>query len=333
LDPPVGRFLLDEAPFAKANLILDEFLDKQGARLIDDGVKRVTLQRDLWAVFDLLASTTTTNVLQRPLTSAQQQRRLVLRGKIAQIIRSLALARVQIEKLPDTYDAAIRSGAFSNKPDETNFLPSDLFAANSGWVEVQTGRNLLMHTAAAGGRSLFRTFVKLPPGSTNVLADYTKRPSRLLPVETQLLLLREMICLDENLQMAPTRIVESVQFRTTRKGLLSESLIAHETELNRGLLFQGKQGGLRPILNGESRIVGFGLLDGLLDDKGNARPLVSFPKACGMCHPPRRLESGGRLSAAPVRSPSIDVINRWKEKRGDLTVLRDFISSPTDGQK
>src|SRR5258705_5955106 len=86
LDPPVGRFLLDDAPFAKANLILDEFLNKQGAGLVDDGVKRVTLQRDLWAVFDLLAST---NVLQQPLTPAQQQRRLVLRGKIAQIIRSL----------------------------------------------------------------------------------------------------------------------------------------------------------------------------------------------------------------------------------------------------
>jgi hypothetical protein len=330
LDPPVGRFLLDDAPFAKANLILDEFLNKQGAGLIDDRVKRVTLQRDLWAVFDLLAST---NVLQQPLTSAQQQRRLVLRGKIAQIIRSLALARVEIEKLPDTYDAAIRSAAFSNKPDEANFLPSDLFAAKSGWVEVQTGPHLLMHTAAAGGRSLFRTFVKLPPGSTNVLADYTRRPSRLLPVGTQLLLLREMICLDENLQMAPTRMVESVQFRTTRKGLLSESLIAHEAELDRGLLFQGKQGGLRPILNGEPRMVGFGTLDGLLDDKGNAGPLVTFPKACGMCHAPRRLESGGQVSAAPVRSPSIDVIKGWKEKRGDLNVLRDFISSPADGQK
>jgi hypothetical protein len=343
LDPPVGCFLLDDVPFAKANLILDEFSNKQGASLIDDPVKRVTLQRDLWAVFDLLASTISTNVLQRPLTSAQQERRLVLRGKIAQIIRSLALARAQIEKLPDTYDAAIRSGAFSNKPDETNFLPSDLFAANSGWVEIQTGRNLLMHTAAAGGRSLFRTFVKLPPGSTNVLADYIQRwaverasgipPSRVLPVGTQLLLLREMICLDENLKMAPTHIVESVQFRTTRKGLLSEPLIAHEAELNRDLLFQGKQGGLRPILNGEPRIVGFGVLDRLLDDKGNARPLVSFPKACGMCHPPRRLESGGQASAAPVRSPSIDPINQWKEKRGDLNVLRDFISSPADGQK
>jgi hypothetical protein len=40
LDPPVGRFLLDDGPFAKANLILDEFLDKQGATLIDDPVKR-----------------------------------------------------------------------------------------------------------------------------------------------------------------------------------------------------------------------------------------------------------------------------------------------------
>jgi hypothetical protein len=343
LDPPVGSFLLDDAPFANANLILDEFLNKQGARLIDDPVKRVTLQRDLWAVFDLLASTTSTNVLQRPLTSAQQQRRLVLRGKVAQIIRSLALARVQIEKLPDTYDAAIRSGAFSNKPDETNFLPSDLFAANSGWVEVQTGRHLLMHTAAAGGRSLFRTFVKLPPGSSNVLGDYIRRgavergtgtpPSRLLPVGTQMLLLREMIGLDENLQMAPTRIVESVQFRTTRKGWFSEFLIAHEAELNRGLLFQDKQGGLRPILNGEPRIVGFGMPDGLLDDKGNASPLVAFPKTCGACHPPRRLESGGQASAAPVRSPSIELINRWKEKSGDVNALREFIPSPANGRK
>jgi hypothetical protein len=128
-------------------------------------------------------------------------------------------------------------------------------------------------------------------------------------------------------------MVESVQFRTTRKGLLSESLIAHEAELNRDLLFRGKQGGLRPILNGEPRIVGFAMFDSLLDDKGNARPLLSFPKACGMCHAPRRLESGGQVSAAPVRSPSIDVINRWKEKRGDLNVLRGFISSPTDEKK
>jgi hypothetical protein len=340
LDPPVGCFLLDDAPFTKANLVADEFLNKQGTRLIDDPVKRVTLQRDLWAVFDLLAPTTSTNVLQRPLTPGQQQRRLVLRGKIAQIIRSLALAREQIEKLPDTYDAAIRSGAFSNQSEEPNFLPSDLFTVNSGWVEVQTGRYLLMHTAAAGGRSLFRTFVKLPPGSTNVLADYIRRwavergtgtpPSRLLPVRTQLLLLREMICLDENLQMAPTRIVESVQFRTTRKGLLSEFLIAHEAELDRGLLFQGKQGGLRPILNGEPRIGGFGMLGGLLDDQGNAPPLAIFPKACGACHPPRRLESPGQASTAPVRSPSIDQINRWKEKSGDVNALREFINSRRD---
>jgi hypothetical protein len=336
LDPPVGRFLLDDARFARENLILDEFFEMQGARLIDEPVKRVTLQHDLWVVFDLLASTTSTNVLQQPLTSAQLERRHVLRGKLAQIIRSLALTRAQIEKLPDTYDAAIRSGAFSNKSDEANFLPPDLFAANSGWVEVQTASNPSMHTAAAGGRSLFRTFVKLPPGSTNVLADYIRKwalerktgtqPSRLLPVRTQLLLLREMICLDENLQMAPTRIVESVQFRTTRRGLLSENLIAHEAELNRGLLFQGKQGGLRPILDGEALIVGFGRPDGLLDDAGNAAPPVTFPKSCGACHPPRRLESGGQPSAVLVRSPSIDLINRWKEKRGDLNALREFIS-------
>ena len=33
LDPPVGSLLLDDAPFKKANLMLDEFLNKQGAGL------------------------------------------------------------------------------------------------------------------------------------------------------------------------------------------------------------------------------------------------------------------------------------------------------------
>src|SRR5882762_7532017 len=61
------------------------------------------------------------------------------------------------------------------------------------------------------------------------------------------LLLREMISLDENGQMVPTHVVESVQFRarshTDRSGV--EHSLGREAELSRALLFQGRQGGLR----------------------------------------------------------------------------------------
>src|ERR1700722_2458334 len=58
LDPPIGyhpKFLLEDEPFEKCDALLDEFLSRQGAGLIDDPLKRALLQRDLWGVFDVLS--------------------------------------------------------------------------------------------------------------------------------------------------------------------------------------------------------------------------------------------------------------------------------------
>src|SRR5262249_4364433 len=150
--------------------------------------------------------------------------------------------------------------------------------------EIQVTGQLPQHTLLVNGRSVFRAFFKSPAGATNVLEDHFReiedwrrrysawttnqiagkktkaapeRPANWLPIGTQLLLLREMICLDKDLQRVPTRVVESVEFRTTQKEWTGERLIAHEAELSRTLLFQGKQGGLRSITAGEQSAFGY----------------------------------------------------------------------------
>ena len=118
LDPPLGKhpsFLLEDEPFSKANAVLDEFLSRQGASQIHDPLKRAMLQHDLWAVFDVLAQAAPPGEFHlKWIALPQQQRhRNLLKMKLAQAIRSLALSRSEIESLPDTYSAAINSGAFS----------------------------------------------------------------------------------------------------------------------------------------------------------------------------------------------------------------------------
>lgn len=370
LDPPLGyhpRFLLDDEPFAKCDAILDEFLNQQGAKLIHDPLKRALLQRDLWAVFDVLAEAdffprTNSIGTGTPPTTSQEQHRIVLERKIAQVIRSLALSRAEIESLPDTYSAAVRSDPFSGKQKSSyNFLPPDLFATNSTWFEIQPGDRPLDHTFMVGGRSVFRAFVKSPAGFTNALGDHIRdlerwrlqdrawaqlqqtnraaarktepqRPSGKLPFGTQLLLLREMICLDENLQMVPTHVVESVQFRTAPSVFQSQSF--GEAELSRGLLFQGKQGGLRPVPAGEPRFAAYDNLGHLaVDDKGNTLPLGATPQNCAGCHQTSRLFSNPKASSKPARSTSIESIRQRKEKRGKLDQLRELILSPATNEK
>lgn len=369
VDPPLGylsRFLLDDEPFVKCNSVLDEFLNHQGAELIHDPLKRAMFQHDLWGVFDVLVQADFTNPEQPLLTPSQEQHRIVLERKIGQVIHSLALSRVEINNLPDSYAAAVHSGAFSDRLESKsyNFLPPDLFATNSAWFEVNSGNPHLQHSLIAGGRSVFRAFVKSPAGFTNVLGDYIRdmegwrreygawaqlqqtnrgtasqaepqRPSTLLPVGTQFLLLREMICLDEKLQMVPTHVVESVQFRSIYKKGTFDQKIGREADLNRVLLFQAKQGGLRPISAGEPVFAGYASLGHLeLDAKGNAPIQVLFPQNCAGCHiTGGDLFSNAQTCSKPMRSTSIEYLSGWKKEKGKLDQLREFILSPTSNEK
>lgn len=426
LDPPLGyhpKYLLDDEPFTKCTALPDEFSEQHGEELIRDPLKRAMMQRDLWAVFDVLAQAGHPTSIPMgsmelsfrlhhvsftnppPLSPALEERRMILERKLARAIRLLALSRAEIERLPDTYRAAMNSGAFTGvlQSNVFNYLPPDLFVTNSGWHEIVPVRSisrnvpgLLEHAVVEGGRSLFRSFVKPleNPRRTNVLADYLEDDARYerdsernqkeweqfwatnnitrsdvvaimarpeewqefsrtnpeaaenlnpKPVRhgvflrwgTQFVLLREMICLDVDGQMVPSHVVESVQFHMVWwSGGRSDpgQMAFREAELSRALLFQGRQGGLRPILKGDERVRAYNSLGHLATDvDGNGPPRESFPANCGECHASNStLFSPVAAFPLATRSDSIEALARWKEDGGKLNLLREMMTGRAD---
>ncbi len=150
------------------------------------------------------------------------------------------------------------------------------------------------------------------------------------------LLLREMISLDENGQMLPTHVVESVQFRarshTDRSGV--ERSLGREVELSRALLFQGQQGGLRPIPGGEPRASFYNSLGHLrVDEDGNGPSQKRFPENCVQCHASNALVSAVGAFSRPNRAVSIAPIAHWKQESGKLDLLRQLMLAPASDGK
>ena len=214
---------------------LDEFLDARAERLVPDPLKRAMLQRDLWAVFDWAVRRTP----DRP-TPGQRG----LQTRLARAIRRLAPSPAQAAALPDTYAAAVASGAFAADFDparpEAPFLPPDLLRPGGAWVQVGVAgvgeAAAPSHVFGVDGRSVFRVFVSLPGGRAATLA-YLKgvaefprpwvrnarggdpRPNPRLPqfpAGTRLALVRQMLVVDERGEPAATSVTESVQIRVHR---------------------------------------------------------------------------------------------------------------------
>ncbi|MBM3458987.1 MAG: hypothetical protein FJX77_10705, partial [Armatimonadetes bacterium] len=223
--------------------LLDRFLDGREERLIRDPLHRVWLQQDLWAAHDYLVTQNLFQFGDRP--AARRRQRLA--GLLAKAIRALALPRAELEKLPDNYAAALRSGAFVPEHDwdrTRSYLPPALLADPEQWLEVDfhqpnlhediEGRFITLHTRHFRGRSYFRVFYRYPGGRT-ALDEYLQyvdregldwkfgaqngflrlKPGlRQIPAGTEVALLQFLIALDEQLQPVPTRMVQSVRLRT-----------------------------------------------------------------------------------------------------------------------
>jgi hypothetical protein len=167
----------------RLNMLLDEFLEEGGIDLVDAPLKRALLLRDLWAAYDFFVGRNMRRV--GPLEV--RQRRDVIGKKFASVIRSLALPNGTIEKLPDNYAVAIRSGEFAPQEDvatNNDYLPPGLFTKPDQWVEVDFhqpdihedlyDRFNTLHARAYRGRSYFRIFYRFP-GGRGSLADYLER--------------------------------------------------------------------------------------------------------------------------------------------------------------
>lgn len=128
LDPLLWQdttYLLDGVSHEQTVQVLDEFLSTHAENLIREPLKRAMFQRDLWAVFDWLAS---------PAEPFRSQRQ-ALEARLAQMIKRIALSKEEILSLPDNYRLAVGSNTFPDSVQadhpEIAFLPADIFQADS----------------------------------------------------------------------------------------------------------------------------------------------------------------------------------------------------------
>jgi len=292
LDPQLWyetEHLLEGASHARALKVLDEFLQTHAENLIRDPVKRALLHRDLWAVFDWSVQQSSRS--KRP---PYVNEKWELQTRLAELLRRLELSPKEIEALPDTYAQAVASGAFAKEYDAANrdrvFLPPDLFDWRGPWVYINaspeafnSGGVAQAHVQAFSGRSRFLVFIRLPEGRKATLAylqtlwnfpqpwvqgpDFAADQAEVnpdlpsFPAGTQVALVRQMILFDNQGNLAPAPITESVQIRVYRTitttpprnfGNGDQNEIAknsgqdfYEIKFSRPLLFAGKDGGLR----------------------------------------------------------------------------------------
>src|SRR5262249_40313140 len=91
---PESTFLLTGEHHKHVLALLDEFLARDGDRLVKDPLRRAVFQHDLWAIFDWLADRG-----DRHGRFSSERRALYVR--LAKVIRRLALSKEEIDKLPD----------------------------------------------------------------------------------------------------------------------------------------------------------------------------------------------------------------------------------------
>jgi hypothetical protein len=296
------RHLLSGPSHKGAVSVLDEFLISGGERLIADPLRRAVFQHDLWTIFDWLVST----------SEGDKSARTALEHRLARVIRRLALTRRDIDTLPDSYVAAVASGAFAtNGSQEQPVLPSDLFTAPGPWVNVTVGglEPLVPQHAAELSRSSFLVLWSVPGGSTDT-ARYLKklwdfpapfvsdegfqlgRDGELrakvnpampeIPEGTRLALVRKMLLIDNAGAIVPSNVVESIQLRTFRRPHAFSEL-----RMSRADLFGGRSGGLRAVTADEKDFVTFSA-KGMdpFDDQLGREPLnfARVLQGCRNCH-------------------------------------------------
>lgn len=250
---PGTKHLIERDSRDRAVAVLDEFIEAQAHRLVDDPVKRAMLQRDLWLVFNWLQGEHSVDWNAGPKlnSAAVRESRKRLLSRVAAVIERLALSPDEILKLPDNYAAAVASHKYakqfnSQKPAEP-FLPPDLFGEHGPWVCVGRDDDPVApeHLDDRGGNaftnSAFVVFLRLPQGRAATLellkrlrefdqpllvrADEnrtglaffpnTKLPP--LPAGTQVALVRQALLVDSSQHVVASRLTESVQLRVYRE--------------------------------------------------------------------------------------------------------------------
>ncbi|HLO15414.1 MAG TPA: hypothetical protein VK206_11325 [Anaerolineales bacterium] len=280
LDPLVWfdtTYLLTEPSHQRALQVLNEFLATHAENLIKNPLKRAMFQRDLWAVFDWLASQ----------TDPYPSQRRALEMRLAQIIRRVALTREQIISLPDNYALAVQSNAFPANFQADNiqaaFLPADLFQPNSPWIPMgrEGGPIAMAHTEAAPffGRSVFLVFVQSPDGRTGTLDfihSLNENPHPTLATGSDVALVRRMLLIDDEGDLVLSPLVETVQIRH-----FAPEQIFHEFELDRMRLLNRS---INTLNLNTALFLLFSSHGDVFQNPGLPRLQATIPDICRGCH-------------------------------------------------
>lgn len=270
------KHLLTGDSHHRALTCLDEFLSSHAETAVQDPLKRAIFQRDLWAVFDWAA-----------LGDDLPEQRRELETRLAEAMRRVAITPEQVRTLPDTYAAAVAARQFATSYDPRNtdqpFLPPELFRSDGPWVCLSAYSKEPTAIVHFSGRSRFLVFMRLPDGLDATLAyvrqlrSSTKPPvlrsesgAELLnlalpqfPVGTQVALVRQAIIVDNQGNLAPTSLTESVQLRVYHavtqgteymnyiNGPSSHDQDFFEFRMSRAELFGNVNGGLVAVHPGE----------------------------------------------------------------------------------
>ncbi|HYE18557.1 MAG TPA: hypothetical protein VEA69_08940 [Tepidisphaeraceae bacterium] len=258
-----GTYLLRGDAHKEAVAALDAFLATPVAGMAP--VKRVMMQRDLWAAFDYAAWVADDWVHK----SADEPAARALRGRLAKAIALAALSEKEIAALPENFGLAAKAGEFASFHDpkfpERPFLPADLYDPAGPWVRfhvTDADPMARQHVAGAGARSAFVVFLRLPGGraATERYLFETREIVPQFPEGTMVAMVRRALAVDRAGKVRPTPITELVQVRVYRR--IPGSPDANRTEgdfgaqdvcefvMDRQKLFAGGHG-LRPTAPGE----------------------------------------------------------------------------------
>jgi CubicO group peptidase (beta-lactamase class C family)/glyoxylase-like metal-dependent hydrolase (beta-lactamase superfamily II) len=219
--PNRSTYLRFGEPHKTALAVLDEFLAKDGEKLVRKPIKRAFLQRDLWAVFDWTRSWH----IDVPGRN--------LRSRLAKAIQRLALSREEIKALPDNFAAV----AAAKKVAE---FPADLWDSRGPWVLIgddnknTNGAQTItpVHDSFFGGRSAFLVFIRAGDSRDKTIKFLKQLHDNGEPSPARFALVRRMLLIDNRGRIRLSPVTETVQIR----GDVSEE----EFKLNRKDFLEGK---------------------------------------------------------------------------------------------
>ncbi len=242
---------------------LDTFLAGRADQPAEDPLKRLLLQRDLWAAFDYVAWYPDDWVHH----SKDEPAAVALRTRLAKAINRLALDPRELAALPDNYALAVKAKQYPTAHDperpERPFLPPDLFDPTGPWVRFHetTAKPMAeQHFAGSGGRAAHVIFLRLPGGraaTERYLKGLNRDAVTQFPTGTMVAMVRRALAVDAAAKVRVTPVTELVQIRVYRKIPAPTEPLQHhraaageqdvyEFVLERPKLFAG-QSGLRSV--------------------------------------------------------------------------------------